>query len=54
VVSELALALQNADRKKEAREAYEQAIKLDPQDGVALNNLAFMMAEGGSGTWTRP
>jgi Flp pilus assembly protein TadD len=49
VISELALALQNADRKPEAREAYEQAIKLDPEDGMALNNLAFLIAEGGSG-----
>jgi tetratricopeptide (TPR) repeat protein len=38
-----------ADRKPEAREAYEQAIKLDPQNGFALNNLAFLIAEGGSG-----
>jgi tetratricopeptide (TPR) repeat protein len=49
VVDELALTLGNADRKKEARAIYEQAIKQDPQDGMALNNLAFMMAEGGSG-----
>jgi tetratricopeptide (TPR) repeat protein len=48
VVDELALTLGNADRKKEARAIYEQAIKQDPQDGMALNNLAFMMAEGGS------
>jgi tetratricopeptide (TPR) repeat protein len=49
VVSELALTLQSADRKTEAREAYEQAVKLDPQSVVALNNLAFLIAEGGSG-----
>src|SRR5580658_4488401 len=49
VISELALALQSANRKSEAREAYEQAVKLDPQDGMALNNLAFLIAEGGSG-----
>ena len=48
-VDELALTLSNAGRKKEAREIYEQSIKLNPQDGMALNNLAFMMAEGGSG-----
>jgi len=46
---ELALALSAAGRSKEAKEAYEQAIKLDPQDGVALNNLAFLIAEAGSG-----
>jgi len=49
VVDELALALQTANRKPEAREIYEQAIKLDPQNGLALNNLAFLIAEGGSG-----
>jgi tetratricopeptide (TPR) repeat protein len=49
VVDELALTLASAGRKKEARQIYEQSIKLNPQDGMALNNLAFMMAEGGSG-----
>ena len=49
VVEELALALQFAGRKQEARDAYEQAIKLDPQNGVALNNLAFLMADSGFG-----
>ena len=49
VIDELALALQNADRKPEARQAYEQAIKLEPQNGMALNNLAFLIAESTSG-----
>ncbi len=49
VVNELALALGAAGRKDEARQTYEQSVKLDPQNGVALNNLAFMMAEGGTG-----
>jgi tetratricopeptide (TPR) repeat protein len=49
VVEELALALQYSGRKPEARDAYEQAIKLDPQNGVALNNLAFLMADAGYG-----
>ncbi len=49
VVEELALALQFSGRKQEARDAYEQAIKLDPQNGVALNNLAFLMADTGLG-----
>jgi tetratricopeptide (TPR) repeat protein len=48
VVDELALSLGKAGRKKEARDIYEQAIRQNPQDGMALNNLAFMMAEGGS------
>ena len=47
VADELALTLQNAGRKKEAGDIYEQVIKTDPQNGVALNNLAFMMAENG-------
>jgi tetratricopeptide (TPR) repeat protein len=47
VADELALTLQNAGRKKDSREIYDQVIKMDPQNGVALNNLAFMMAEGG-------
>jgi Flp pilus assembly protein TadD len=49
VVDELAIALQSADRKPEARQAYEQAVKMDPQNGFALNNLAFLIAEGGGG-----
>lgn len=49
VVDELALSYQTADRKPEARQAYEQAVKLNPQNGLALNNLAYLMAEGGSG-----
>jgi tetratricopeptide (TPR) repeat protein len=48
-VDELALALSKTDRKPEAKEAYEEAIKQNPQDGTALNNLAFLIAEGGSG-----
>ena len=48
VVDELALSLEKVGRKKEAREIYEQAIKQNPQDGMALNNLAFMISEGGS------
>jgi tetratricopeptide (TPR) repeat protein len=45
IIDELALSLQSANRKPEAREAYEQAIKLAPTDGTALNNLAFLIAE---------
>lgn len=49
VIGELALALQSAGRIQEARDAYEQAIKLNPEDGTALNNLAYLIAESGSG-----
>jgi len=47
VVSTLAQALDNAGRKPEAVQTWEQAIKLDPRNAVALNNLAFLMAESG-------
>jgi tetratricopeptide (TPR) repeat protein len=47
VVSNLALALDGAGRRDEARKAYEQVIKMDPNNGIALNNLAFLMAETG-------
>ncbi len=49
VADELALTLQNANRKPEAKTAYEQALKIVPEDPMALNNLAFLMAEGGGG-----
>ena len=49
VIEELALALQSANRMPEARQSYELAVKLDPQNGFALNNLAFLMAENGGG-----
>lgn len=47
VVSTLALTLDSAGRKSEARLAYEQTLNLDAGNGVALNNLAFLIAEGG-------
>ena len=47
VLTTLALTLDTAGRKQEARMVYEQTIKLEPGNGVALNNLAFLMAESG-------
>jgi tetratricopeptide (TPR) repeat protein len=47
VVSTLALTLDAAGRRTEARQAYEQTLHLDPGNGVALNNLAFLIAEAG-------
>jgi tetratricopeptide (TPR) repeat protein len=47
VLSTLALVLDAAGRKPEAKQVYDAAIKLDPNNGVALNNLAFLMAETG-------
>ncbi|HUE03566.1 MAG TPA: tetratricopeptide repeat protein [Bryobacteraceae bacterium] len=49
VVNELALALDTAGRKPEAETAYDQAVKLDPQNAYALNNLAFLIADSGGG-----
>ncbi|MFN7992773.1 MAG: tetratricopeptide repeat protein [Bryobacteraceae bacterium] len=45
IVSDLALSLDTAGRKDEAIKTYEQAIKLDPRNAVALNNVAFQLAE---------
>ncbi|MCU1238017.1 MAG: Tetratricopeptide 2 repeat protein [Candidatus Solibacter sp.] len=47
VLSTLALVLDAAGRKPEARQVYEATLKLDPNNGVALNNLAFLLAETG-------
>jgi tetratricopeptide (TPR) repeat protein len=47
VLSTLALVLDGAGRKPEAREAYEATLKLDPNNGVAMNNFAFLLAETG-------
>src|SRR5579871_634565 len=45
VLTTLALTLDHAGKVPEARQVYEAAIKLDPSNGVALNNLAFLLAE---------
>jgi tetratricopeptide (TPR) repeat protein len=47
VLSTLALVLDAAGRWAEARQVYEVVIKLDPTNGVALNNLAFLLSEHG-------
>jgi tetratricopeptide (TPR) repeat protein len=47
VLSTLALVLDAAGRWSEARQAYEVVIKLQPNNGVALNNLAFLLSEHG-------
>jgi tetratricopeptide (TPR) repeat protein len=47
VLTVMALALEAAQRHNEARQAYEATLKLDPNDAVALNNLAFLLAETG-------
>jgi tetratricopeptide (TPR) repeat protein len=47
VLSTLGLVLDGAGRRPEARQVYEATIKLDPNNAVALNNLAFLLAETG-------
>ena len=47
VLSELAIVLDAASRKPEAKQVYEAALKLDPNNAVVLNNLAFLLAETG-------
>jgi tetratricopeptide (TPR) repeat protein len=44
-IATLALTLDSAGRKQEARLAYEQCLRIEPRHGVALNNLAYLLAE---------
>ncbi len=45
VLTTLGLTFDHAGRTQEAKQIYEAAVKLDPINGVALNNLAFLLAE---------
>lgn len=45
VLTSLGLAFDHANRPTEARQVYEAALKMDASNGVALNNLAFLIAE---------
>ena len=47
VLSNLALVLDQANRWDEARKVYAVALKLDPNNAIALNNLAYLEAEHG-------
>jgi tetratricopeptide (TPR) repeat protein len=47
VLSTLAMVLDSAGRWSEARQVYEANLKINPNDGIALNNLAFVIAEHG-------
>jgi tetratricopeptide (TPR) repeat protein len=47
VLSTLALVLDGASRKPEAKQFYEASLKLDPDNAIVLNNLAFLLAETG-------
>jgi tetratricopeptide (TPR) repeat protein len=45
---QLALQLDEQGQRAEARQLYEQLLKLQPNNVVVLNNLAYMMAESGT------
>jgi beta-lactamase regulating signal transducer with metallopeptidase domain/Flp pilus assembly protein TadD len=45
--STLALTLDAAGRPNEAAAAYDDTLKLSPNNGVALNNMAYLIAERG-------
>jgi Flp pilus assembly protein TadD len=47
VLTTLALVLDGVGRRDEAGELYRAVVNLDPNNGVALNNLAFLMSETG-------
>src|ERR1017187_2377699 len=47
VLSTLGLVLDGASRKPEAKKFYEASLKLEPDNAVVLNNLAFLLAETG-------
>ena len=44
---QLALVLDASGQKEQARPVYDQILKLQPDNAVALNNVAYMMAETG-------
>ncbi len=48
VVGTLALALDSSGNKADAQRAYRVAIDLDPSNAIAMNNLAFLLAEAGT------
>jgi tetratricopeptide (TPR) repeat protein len=45
ILGALGQALDSAGRKQEARQHYEHCLRLDPKNGMALNNLAFLLVE---------
>jgi len=47
ILTNLALAFDEAGRTSESKQTYEAALKLDPNNGLILNNLAYLMAEHG-------
>ncbi len=47
VLYTLGLVLDGASRKPEAKQFYEATLKLQPDNAIVLNNLAFLLAETG-------
>ena len=47
VLISLALTLDKAGRRPEAQKVYETIIRMNPNNGMALNNLAYLMVESG-------
>jgi tetratricopeptide (TPR) repeat protein len=47
VLSHLGVTLDEAGRKPEARQVYEATLKIQPDNAVVLNNLAFLLADNG-------
>jgi len=47
VIGTLALVLDSSGRKSDAARAYQATIDLDPENAIAMNNLAFLLAEQG-------
>jgi Flp pilus assembly protein TadD len=45
---QLALLMEATGRSQEARPIYEQVLKLQPDNPIALNNLAFLLVESGT------
>ena len=45
---ELGLLLEGLDRKEEARQYYEDVLKMEPDNPIALNNLAYYKASTGN------
>ena len=45
IVNALAFTLESAGRRQPAAEQYRKMLELDPKNGTALNNLAFILAD---------
>jgi tetratricopeptide (TPR) repeat protein len=47
ILSTLGVTLDGAGRKPEAKQVYEASLKIQPDNAVVLNNLAFLLADNG-------